>query len=95
MCSVHQTNTQTHLHPVALYEGYDFKIIALPNLRINDEEGIRKLVMEVFQNMWFYPVSERRRSENEQHLLVTRAQNITDVVVSCKNIGKIDYMWAF
>jgi len=55
--------------------------------RINDEEGIRKLVMEVFQNMWFYPVSERRRSENEQHLLVTRAQNITDVVVSCKNIG--------
>ena len=24
--------------------------------RINDEEGIRKLVMEVFQNMWFIPV---------------------------------------
>ena len=24
--------------------------------RINDEEGIRKLVMEVFQNMWFVPV---------------------------------------
>eukprot|EP00092_Neocalanus_flemingeri_P037508 GFUD01040842.1.p1 GENE.GFUD01040842.1~~GFUD01040842.1.p1 ORF type:complete len:1343 (-),score=395.27 GFUD01040842.1:539-3985(-) len=55
--------------------------------RINDEEGIRKLVMEVFQNMWFVPLSERRRSEKEQHLLVTKAQNITDVVVACKDTG--------
>jgi len=55
--------------------------------RINDEEGIRKLVMEVFQNMWFAPLTERRRSEKEQHLLVTKAQNITDVVVACKDTG--------
>jgi len=55
--------------------------------RINDEEGIRKLVMEVFQNMWFVPLTERRRSEKEQHLLVTKAQNITDVVVACKDTG--------
>jgi len=55
--------------------------------RINDEEGIRKLVMEVFQNMWFVPLAERRRSEKEQHLLVTKAQNITDVVVACKDTG--------
>jgi len=55
--------------------------------RINDEEGIRKLVMEVFQNMWFVPVAEKRRSEKEQHLLLTKAQNITDVVVACKDTG--------
>jgi len=55
--------------------------------RINDEEGIRKLVMEVFQNMWFVPLAERRRSEKEQHLLITKAQNITDVVVACKDTG--------
>ena len=55
--------------------------------RINDEEGIRKLVMEVFQNMWFVHLTERRRSEKEQHLLKTKAQNITDVVVACKDTG--------
>ena len=55
--------------------------------RINDEEGIRKLVMDVFQNMWFVPVSERRRTESEASLLVTKAQNITDVVVSCRETG--------
>ena len=56
--------------------------------RINDEEGIRKLVMEVFQNMWFMPQERSRyRSEKEQHLLVIKAQNITDVVVACKDTG--------
>jgi len=55
--------------------------------RINDEEGIRKLVMEVFQNMWFAPLSDRRRTESDKHLLVTKAQNITDVVVSCRETG--------
>ena len=55
--------------------------------RINDEEGIRKLVMDVFQNMWFQPMSERRRSEKEEHLLVTKAENITDVVVACRDTG--------
>ena len=55
--------------------------------RINDEEGIRKLVMDVFQNMWFQPMSERRRTEKEEHLLVTKAENITDVVVACHDTG--------
>ena len=55
--------------------------------RINDEEGIRKLVMDVFQNMWFQPMSERRRSAKEEHLLVTKAENITDVVVACHDTG--------
>lgn len=57
--------------------------------RIGDEEGIRKLVMEVFQNMWFVPINDsaRRRTETENHLLVTKAHNITDVVVSCRETG--------
>ena len=60
--------------------------------RINDEEGIRKLVMEVFQNMWFVPVRERSRSEDEEELLVTRARNITDVVVTCqRDSGGLDW----
>jgi len=45
------------------------------------------LVMDVFQNMWFQPMSERRRSEKEEHLLVTKAENITDVVVACRDTG--------
>lgn len=55
--------------------------------RINDEEGIRKLVMEVFSNMWFVPLRERGRSQEDNELLVTRAQNITDVVVACRDTG--------
>jgi len=55
--------------------------------RINDEEGIRKLVMEVFQNMWFNPMRERNRTPDEEEHLVTRAQNITDVVVACRDTG--------
>lgn len=55
--------------------------------RINDEEGIRKLVMDVFLNMWFVPVSERRRTGDDEDLLVTRARNITDVVVACRDTG--------
>lgn len=58
--------------------------------RINDEEGIRKLVMEVFQNMWFVPVRERNRQAEDEQLLVTRAKNITDVVVACRETG---YEW--
>lgn len=48
--------------------------------RVNDEEGIRKLVMEVFQNMWFTP------SPKDTGLL-RKVMNITDVVASCKDIG--------
>jgi cohesin loading factor subunit SCC2 len=54
--------------------------------RINDEEGIRKLVMDVFQNMWFAPLP-RRPSPEDQELLITKARNITDVVVACRDTG--------
>jgi cohesin loading factor subunit SCC2 len=54
--------------------------------RINDEEGIRKLVMDVFQNMWFVPLP-RHPSPEDKELLVTKAMNITDVVVACRETG--------
>lgn len=50
--------------------------------RVNDEEGIRKLVMEVFQNMWFTPVKG-----NDQTALLRKVMNITDVVDSNKEMG--------
>uniref|UniRef100_A0A1I8GDV5 Nipped-B protein n=1 Tax=Macrostomum lignano TaxID=282301 RepID=A0A1I8GDV5_9PLAT len=53
--------------------------------RVNDEEGIRKLVNEVFQAMWFSPVKE---SHNVK--LLQKVMNITDVVAACKDQG---YDW--
>ncbi|XP_057671189.1 nipped-B-like protein B [Diorhabda carinulata] len=47
--------------------------------RVNDEEGIRKLVMEVFQNMWFTPTKDTS--------LLRKVMNITDVVASSEEIG--------
>lgn len=47
--------------------------------RVNDEEGIRKLVMEVFQNMWFTP--------SKDAALLRKVMNITDVVASSQEIG--------
>ncbi|XP_014208560.1 nipped-B-like protein [Copidosoma floridanum] len=53
--------------------------------RVNDEEGIRKLVMEVFQNMWFTPVKEKPILDHKA--LLRKVMNITDVVAACKDIG--------
>ncbi|XP_032683463.1 nipped-B-like protein B [Odontomachus brunneus] len=53
--------------------------------RVNDEEGIRKLVMEVFQNMWFTPVRERPSLDSES--LLRKVMNITDVVAASKDMG--------
>ncbi|EZA57826.1 Nipped-B-like protein [Ooceraea biroi] len=53
--------------------------------RVNDEEGIRKLVMEVFQNMWFTPVRERPTVDSES--LLRKVMNITDVVAASKDMG--------
>jgi cohesin loading factor subunit SCC2 len=52
--------------------------------RVNDEDGIRKLVMEVFQNMWFTPV---RSEPLDQEALLRKVSNITDVVASCEKVG--------
>lgn len=53
--------------------------------RVNDEEGIRKLVMEVFQNMWFTPVRERPSLDTIS--LIRKVMNITDVVATSREIG--------
>lgn len=53
--------------------------------RVNDEDGIRKLVMEVFQNMWFTPTPERPVLDKQA--LLRKVMNITDVVASSKDIG--------
>lgn len=46
--------------------------------RVNDEDGIRKLVLEVFQNMWFTPV--RDKPSLDRQTLLRKVLNITDVV---------------
>ncbi|KAF0287117.1 Nipped-B-like protein [Amphibalanus amphitrite] len=59
--------------------------------RVNDEEGIRKLVMEVFQLMWFTPVREQRDRREQQDdsnpVLLKKVMDITDVVVACRETG--------
>ena len=47
--------------------------------------GIRKLVMEVFQNMWFTPV--RERPQQDHATLLRKVMNITNVVAASKEIG--------
>ncbi|XP_033101457.1 nipped-B-like protein [Anneissia japonica] len=53
--------------------------------RVNDEEGIKKLVNETFQSMWFTPLPV-----SEPDLLLKRAHNIIEVVAACKDTG---YDW--
>ncbi|XP_063378553.1 nipped-B-like protein [Cydia fagiglandana] len=56
--------------------------------RVNDEEGIRKLVMEVFQNMWFSPCPATRVAALDAADPLTRkVLNITDVVISSRDMG--------
>ncbi|KAJ0180531.1 hypothetical protein K1T71_003935 [Dendrolimus kikuchii] len=61
--------------------------------RVNDEEGIRKLVMEVFQNMWFSPCANTARpgaldmTAAAADPLTRKVLNITDVVISSRDMG--------
>lgn len=48
--------------------------------RVNDEEGIKKLVGEVFQSMWFTPQSSEER-------LLQKVRHITHVVAACREMG--------
>ncbi|GFR03866.1 nipped-B-like protein [Trichonephila clavata] len=50
--------------------------------RVNDEDGIKKLVGEVFQSMWFTPTSEKK----PQYIL-QKVKNITHVVEACRDTG--------
>ncbi|XP_050664265.1 nipped-B-like protein A isoform X2 [Leptidea sinapis] len=62
--------------------------------RVNDEEGIRKLVMEVFQNMWFTPCPITTSRPGTLDItsatadpLIRKVLNITDVVISSRDMG--------
>ncbi|KAI1712006.1 HEAT repeat associated with sister chromatid cohesion domain-containing protein [Ditylenchus destructor] len=46
--------------------------------RINDEEGVRKLCLETFQNLWFMPLRESERTE-----LDDKVMSLTDVASVC------------
>ncbi|XP_063406097.1 nipped-B-like protein A isoform X2 [Mytilus trossulus] len=52
--------------------------------RVNDEEGIKKLVNEVFQTMWFTALSNREKDSSK---LLQRVVNITEVVAAIKDNG--------
>ncbi|XP_032062792.1 nipped-B-like protein isoform X1 [Aythya fuligula] len=53
--------------------------------RVNDEEGIKKLVNETFQKLWFTPTPHHDREAMTRKIL-----NITDVVAACRDTG---YDW--
>ncbi|XP_029025412.1 nipped-B-like protein isoform X2 [Betta splendens] len=53
--------------------------------RVNDEEGIKKLVNETFQKLWFTPTPSHDKDAMTRKIL-----NISDVVSACKDSG---YDW--
>uniref|UniRef100_A0A8C4ZDP8 Nipped-B protein n=1 Tax=Gadus morhua TaxID=8049 RepID=A0A8C4ZDP8_GADMO len=53
--------------------------------RVNDEEGIKKLVNETFQKLWFTPTPA-----HDKEAMTRKILNITDVVDACKDTG---YDW--
>uniref|UniRef100_A0A8D0D6G7 Nipped-B protein n=1 Tax=Sander lucioperca TaxID=283035 RepID=A0A8D0D6G7_SANLU len=53
--------------------------------RVNDEEGIKKLVNETFQKIWFTPTPS-----HDKNAMTRKILNITDVVLACKDTG---YDW--
>ncbi|XP_051552283.1 nipped-B-like protein A [Myxocyprinus asiaticus] len=53
--------------------------------RVNDEEGIKKLVNETFQKLWFTPTPNHDKETMNRKIL-----NITDVVAACRDTG---YDW--
>ncbi|XP_061784888.1 nipped-B-like protein B isoform X2 [Nerophis lumbriciformis] len=53
--------------------------------RVNDEEGIKKLVNETFQKLWFTPTAA-----HDKETMTRKILNITDVVAACRDTG---YDW--
>ncbi|KAJ8262648.1 hypothetical protein COCON_G00151050 [Conger conger] len=53
--------------------------------RVNDEEGIKKLVNETFQKLWFTPTPN-----HDKEAMTRKILNITDVVAACRDTG---YDW--
>ncbi|XP_030647099.1 nipped-B-like protein A [Chanos chanos] len=53
--------------------------------RVNDEEGIKKVVNETFQKLWFTPTPS-----HDKDTMTRKIINITDVVSACRDTG---YDW--
>ncbi|CAJ1068917.1 nipped-B-like protein A isoform X3 [Xyrichtys novacula] len=53
--------------------------------RVNDEEGIKKLVNETFQKLWFTPTPA-----HDKETMTRKILNITDVVAACRDTS---YDW--
>uniref|UniRef100_A0A2K6N2H0 Nipped-B protein n=1 Tax=Rhinopithecus bieti TaxID=61621 RepID=A0A2K6N2H0_RHIBE len=53
--------------------------------QVNDEEGIKKLVNETFQKLWFTPTPH-----SDKEAMTRKILNITDVVAACRDTG---YDW--
>uniref|UniRef100_A0AAY5EM34 Nipped-B protein n=1 Tax=Electrophorus electricus TaxID=8005 RepID=A0AAY5EM34_ELEEL len=53
--------------------------------RVNDEEGIKKLVNETFQKLWFTPTPS-----HDKETMNRKITNISDVVAACRDSG---YDW--
>ncbi|PAV81095.1 hypothetical protein WR25_24873 isoform A [Diploscapter pachys] len=55
--------------------------------RISDEEGVKKLVIDTFNGLWFQPISERNPTE-----LLKRVITITRMVQVCKTEQNIEFL---
>ena len=56
--------------------------------RVNDdEEGIKKLVLEVFSKLWFTPVDSDPNNPTEyKNQIESKARIVTDVVSNCPDV---------
>ena len=55
--------------------------------RISDEEGVKKLVIDTFNGLWFQPISERNPTE-----LLKRVITITRMVQVCKAEQNVEFL---
>ena len=55
--------------------------------RVNDdEEGIKKLVLEVFSKLWFTPIDESIDPREFKNQIELKSRIVTDVVSSCPDV---------
>lgn len=55
--------------------------------RVNDdEEGIKKLVLEVFSKLWFSPIEETNDPSDFKNLIEAKSRIVTDVVSTCPDV---------
>ena len=52
----------------------------------DDEEGIKKLVLEVFSKLWFTPIEETNDPADFKRLIESKTKIVTDVVAHCPDV---------